>query len=155
MPFWSKYNKSQMVMLLLYWKRLFYVICKYVTTVFGCKIGDRYPVPDFPRGQEGHGVQDSYNLRWHFSYHQSADRVADGGVCMQKCKLCGMQMSTAGTTAHEAFKTYHQVAVARQRHAVAAQGKVAPFWTFTAYDEPLAPLSRATVQVPGVHYLLR
>ena len=61
--------------------------------------GYRCPVPGCPQGREGHGVRDSYNLRWHFSYRHSQDRVAAGGVCLQKCRLWGMKFSTAGTPA--------------------------------------------------------
>lgn len=31
----------------------------------------RCPVPDFLQWREGHGVRDSCNLRWHFSYRHS------------------------------------------------------------------------------------
>ena len=64
-----------------------------------------YPVPDCPQGREGHGVRYSCKLRWHFSYQHSEDRVAVGGVWLQKCRLCGLQVSTVGTHAHEASKT--------------------------------------------------
>ena len=56
---------------------------------------------------------------------------------MQKCRLCGMQVSTAGTPAHEASKTCQQMAAARRQHAIAAQGKADLRQTFTAYGEPL------------------
>ena len=60
-----------------------------------------------------------------------------GGVCMRKCRLCGMQVSTAGTPAHEVSKPCHQIAAARRQHAIAAQGRAALRQTFTAYGEPL------------------
>ena len=48
-----------------------------------------------------------------------------------------MQVSTAGTPAHEASKTCQQMAAARRQHAIAAQGKADLRQTFTAYGEPL------------------
>ena len=56
---------------------------------------------------------------------------------MQKCRLCGMQVSTVGTPAHEASKTCQQMAAARRQHAIVAQGKADLRQTFTAYSEPL------------------
>ena len=56
---------------------------------------------------------------------------------MQKCRLYGMQVSTAGTPAHEASKMCQQMAAACCQHAVAAQGRAALRQTFTAYGEPL------------------
>ena len=78
-----------------------------------------------------HVVQDSWNLRWHLAYRQPEDRVAVGGVCYQKCHLCGIQVSTVGKPSHEASKTCKDKAETRHQHALAAQGRAALQQTFT------------------------
>ena len=97
----------------------------------------RCPVPDCPQWQEGKGVRDSYNLRWHVSYHHPQDIVMVGGVCLPKCRLCSVQVSTVGMPTHENSKTCKQMAAMRRQHAMAAQGKADLEEIFTAYGDEL------------------
>ena len=65
----------------------------------------RCPVPGCPQGRDSSGMRDSWNVRWHFSYRHRGHKVAVAGECYRKCRRCGMQVSTAGTPAHEASAT--------------------------------------------------
>ena len=82
----------------------------------------RLIVPACPQGREGYGARDSWNLRWYFAYRHSEDRLMVGGcVCYQKCRLCGMQVSTTDKPTHESSNTCMQMTAAHRHHAVAAQ----------------------------------
>ena len=67
---------------------------------------------------------------------QTQDRVAVCGICHQRCSLYGMQVATAGTLDHEAFKNCQQMAAAQHQHVVAAQRAV------TVYVEQFKHLRR-------------
>ena len=82
-------------------------------------------------------MRDSWNVRWHFSYRHRGHTVAVAGECYRKCRLCGMQVSTASTPAHEASTTCERATTARRQHAVAAASRTALGRTFSAYGEVL------------------
>ena len=82
-------------------------------------------------------MRDSWNVQWHFSYCHCGHRVAVAGNCFRKCRLCRMQVSTAGTPAHEALQTCRRASAARRQHAVAAESQAALLRTFLAYGELL------------------
>ena len=46
------------------------------------------------------------------SFTDTSDRVYVGDMCLQKYKLCRIQVPMADTTAHKVFKTCQQVAAA-------------------------------------------
>ena len=54
------------------------------------------------------------------------------GICMQKCRLCGLKVLTMGRSTHEASRTCQQMVPARRQHMVVAQGKAmlhtSPSW---------------------------
>jgi len=87
-------------------------------------------------------MRDSWIVRWHFQYPYCDDRVAVAGECFRKCRLCGMQVSTAGTPAHENSLTCRRATAARRQHAVAAASKVALRQSFTTYGETLQTVRR-------------
>ena len=64
-----------------------------------------------------------------FFYRHRGHKVAVSGECFRKCRLCGMQVSTAGTPA--------QATAARRQHSVAAESRAALSRTFSAYGETL------------------
>ena len=99
----------------------------------------RCPVPNCPqgRGGSGGGLRDSWNVRWHFSFRHRGHEVAVAGECHRKCRRCGMQVSTAGTPAHEASATCKRATAARRQYAVASASRPAMDRTFTAYGEVL------------------
>ena len=105
---------------------------------------DCYPCPVLgcPQGQAGRGAQNLWNLRWHFAYRHPQDTLRAGRMCFEKCRLCGMQVSTAGKPSHETSKTCRNMTAARRQHAVTAQGKGALRQFFTAYGEPLRQVSQ-------------
>ena len=102
----------------------------------------RCPVPGCPQGRPGHGVRKPWDMRSHFAYRHPQDFVRVGGMCFEKCHLCGMQVASAGKPAHENSKLCKDRTAARRQHAVAAQGKAALRQTFTAYGEPLRQVSQ-------------
>ena len=97
----------------------------------------RCPVPDCPQGRDGSGMRDSWNVRWHFAHGHRGHKVAVAGECYRRCRLCGMQVSTAGTPAHEASATCVRAAAARRQYVMAAASHVALDRTFSAYGEVL------------------
>ena len=82
-------------------------------------------------------MRDSWNVRWHFAYRHHGHKIAVAGECYRKCRLCGMQVSTAGTPAHEASATCVRTTAARRQYAVAAASRVTLGRTFSAYGEVL------------------
>ena len=76
-------------------------------------------------------------MRWHFSYRHRGHKVAVAGECYRKCRLCGMQVSMAGTSVHEASATCKRATAARRQYTVAAASRAALGCTFTAYGEVL------------------
>ena len=74
----------------------------------------RCPVPGCPQGCDDSGMRDSWNVRWHFSYRHRGHKVAVAGECYRKCRLCGMQVSTVGTPAHEASTMCLRMTAARR-----------------------------------------
>merc|ERR1711966_551760 len=97
----------------------------------------RCPVPGCPQGRDGRGTRDSWDMRRHFAYRHRGHRVAVAGECFRRCHPCGMQVSTAGTPAHEASATCMRMTAARRQHTVAAEGRAALDRTFSAYGEVL------------------
>merc|ERR1711966_220286 len=83
------------------------------------------------------GTRDSWDMRRHFAYRHRGHWVAVAGECFRRCQLCNMQVSTAGTPAHEASATCRRMTAARRQHAVAAEGRAAMGRTFSAYGEVL------------------
>ena len=65
----------------------------------------RCPVQGCPQGRDDSDMRDSWNVRWHFSYRHHGHQVAVAGECYRKCRLCGIQVYTTGTPAHEASTT--------------------------------------------------
>ena len=65
----------------------------------------RCPVSGCPQGRDDSGMRDSWNVRWHFSYRHRGHRVTVAGERYRKRRLCGMQVFTAGTPAHESLAT--------------------------------------------------
>ena len=74
---------------------------------------------------------------WHFSYRHRGHHVAVAGECFRKCRLCGMQVSTAGTPAHEASATCRRATAAKRQPAVATESRAVLDRTFSAYGEIL------------------
>ena len=97
----------------------------------------RCPVWCCPQGHNGSGMRDSWYVRWHFPYRHRGHRLAVAEECFRKCRLCGMQVSMAGTPAQEALQTCRQATAARRQHAVAAESRAALLRTFWAYGELL------------------
>ena len=95
----------------------------------------RCPVSDCPQGRDGRGTRDSWDMRRHFAYRHRGHKVAVAGECFRRCQLCGMQVSTAGTPAHEASATCVRATAARHQYAVAAASRAAMGRTFSAYGE--------------------
>ena len=97
----------------------------------------RCPVPGCPQGRDGSGMRDSWNVRWHFSYHHRRHRVVVAEECYFKCRMCDMQASTADTPAHKASATCVRTKAAQRQHAVAAVSRAALGRTFSVYAEVL------------------
>ena len=101
--------------------------CRWDATCYPAEECFRYPVPGCPQGRDDRGMRDSWNVRWHFSYRHRGHRVAVAGECFSKCHMCGVQVSTAVTTAHEASVTCRRAA----RRAASSQWRrrATPPWT--------------------------
>ena len=112
----------------------------------------RCPVPGFLQGRDDIGMQDSWDVHWHFSYRHRGHRVEVAGECFYMCRLCGMQVSTADTPTHENLLTCCQATAVRHQHAVASKSWIALRQTFSEYDELLKAVWQFKQGHLGVYY---
>ena len=72
-----------------------------------------------------------------FSYRLRGYRVAVAWECFCKCRLCGLQVLTARTPAHENLLTCLWATITRRQHSLEAKSRAALRQTFSVYGEPL------------------